>query len=63
VNAKVVILSCVGPPLAILNRPVGEALYRARLGPGDKDRGARPYRGALIFTGALLACLSFAVYE
>ena len=62
-SADVVILSCIGTLMVILNKPVGEALYRARLALGDRDYGVWAYRGPLILIGIVLTCLSFAVYD
>lgn len=60
---NIVILSLIGTLMVILNKPIGTALYRARLGMGDRDVGVWSYRGPVIFIGVLLACLSFAVYD
>jgi len=59
-NAKIVILSCLGVLLVILNKPLGEALYRAQLGMGYRASSVWLYRGTLIFYGVLLTCASFA---
>ena len=61
-SAGLVILSCVGTLMVILNKPLGEALYRARLALGDRDYGVWSYRGPLILIGVVLTCASFLVY-
>ena len=58
-NTELILISCAGVLIVILNEPLGEALYRARLGMGDRDYGVWSYRGPLIFLGLLLTCLSF----
>lgn len=60
---NIIILSCIGTLMVILNKLLGKALYRSRLALGDRDYGICAYRGPLIFIGILLTCLSFAVYE
>ena len=60
---NIVILSLFGTLMVILNKPIGTALYRARLGMGDRDIDVWAYRGPVIIIGVLLACLSFAVYD
>ena len=62
-SAELVVLSCVGTLMVILNKPLGGALRRARMAMGDRDYGEWSYRGPLILIGVLLACLSFAVYD
>ena len=56
----IVLLSCAGILLVMLNRPIGEVFRRMNLGMGHRDYdGDWPYRAPLIIVGVLLACLSF----
>lgn len=56
----IVLLSCAGILLVVLNRPLGEAFRRMNLGRGNRDYdGDWPYRAPLIIVGVLLACFSF----
>ncbi len=62
-NAKIVILSCIGTLMVVLNKPLGEAVRRARPALGERDYGVWSYRVPLIVIGILLTCFSFAVYD
>jgi hypothetical protein len=60
VSKDIVILSCAGTLMVILNKPLGKALYRANLELwGGRDYGLWSYRAPIIFIGILLTCLSF----
>ena len=54
-----VLLSCAGALIVILNKPLGEAFRRANMALGERDYGDWSYRGPLIVLGVLLTCLSF----
>ncbi|MBV8857937.1 MAG: hypothetical protein JOZ02_13465 [Acidobacteria bacterium] len=62
-NAGIVVLSCIGTLIVILNKPIGEGLYHAGQALGDRDFDVWTYRGPVIFLGIFLTCLSFAVYD
>jgi hypothetical protein len=56
---KLVLLSCAGVLIVILNKPLGEAFRRANMALGERDYGDWSYRTPLIVLGVLLTCLSF----
>jgi len=63
-NAKLVILSCAGTLMVILNKSLAKALHWFDVELYGRERGGIAfYRGAFIFIGVVLTCLSFLVYE
>ena len=62
-NTKIVVLSCLGTLMVILNKPVGEWLYQTNDERGERDGGVWFYRGMLILVGLCLTALSFSVYD
>ena len=62
-NTVIIVLSCIGTLIVILNKRIGEGLYRAGQALGDRDFDVWTYRGPVIFLGVFLTFLSFAVYD
>jgi len=62
INPMVVIFTCIGLLIVILNKPLGEAGYRRSVELGGKDYGVWWYRGPILFAGLILVLMSF-LYE
>ena len=54
-----ILLSCAGALLVILNKPLGEAVRRGNMAIGERDYGDWSYRGPVVLLGLSLTCLSF----
>ena len=63
-NAKLVILSCAGTLLVMLNKPLAKAFHWFDVELYGRERNSiASYRTWFIFVGVVLTCLSFLVYE
>ena len=58
-NTCLILLSCAGVLIVILNQLIGEGIRRVHIERGGKDIGVWPFRAPLILFGVLLTCLSF----
>ena len=56
---SLVLISCAGVLMVILNKPLGEGIRRANMALGERDYGEWSYRAPLVVFGILLTCLSF----